>query len=67
LDLPYIELVILIQNWVDNDISMNSKMIDKLNKNLLSNENDIFTAINIASKQIESLSLLDNDNILLNK
>ncbi|CAB5369532.1 unnamed protein product [Rhizophagus irregularis] len=39
-------------------------MIDKLDENLLSNENDIFMAINIASKQVESLSLLDDDNIL---
>ncbi|UZO28007.1 uncharacterized protein OCT59_021553 [Rhizophagus irregularis] len=47
-----------------NDISTNSRMIDKLDENLLSNENDIFMAINIASKQVESLSLLDDDNIL---
>ncbi len=64
LDLPYVEPVILIQNWVDNDISTNSRMIDKLDENLLSNENDISMAINIASKQVESLSLLDDDNIL---
>ncbi|CAB4393129.1 unnamed protein product [Rhizophagus irregularis] len=40
LDLPYVEPVILVQNWVDNDISTNT------------------------SKQVESLSLLDDDNIL---
>lgn len=65
LDLLYVESVILIQNWVDNNISMNSRMInDKLNENLLSSENNISTTINIALKQIELLSLLDNDNIL---
>lgn len=65
LNLPYVEPVILIQNWVDNDISTNSsRMIDKLDENLLLNENDISAAINIASKQVESLSLLDDDNIL---
>ncbi|CAB4401418.1 unnamed protein product [Rhizophagus irregularis] len=50
LDLPYVEPVILIQNKIDNDILTNSRIIDKLDENPLSNENDISMAINIASK-----------------
>jgi hypothetical protein len=43
---------------------MNNRMIDKLNENLLLNKNDISITINITSKQVEFLSLLDDDNIL---
>ena len=65
LNLPYVKLVILIQNWTDNDISMNSRMITSdLDENSHLKENDISTAINIASKQAGSLSSLDNDDIL---
>jgi hypothetical protein len=52
LNLPYVEPVILIQNWVDNDILTNSRIIDKLDENLLSNKNDISTAINITSNML---------------
>jgi len=65
LNLPYVEPVILIQNWTDNDILMNSRMITSdLDENSHLKENDISTAINIASKQAGSLSSLDNDDIL---
>ena len=44
---------------------MNSRMITSdLNENSHLKENDISTAINIASKQAGSLSSLDNDDIL---
>ncbi|CAI2198220.1 13471_t:CDS:1, partial [Funneliformis geosporum] len=63
LDLSYIEPVILIQSQLENDVSMNNRIIGELDENL-SNKNDISTAINIALKQVGFLFLLlDDDNI----
>ncbi|CAI2196965.1 10695_t:CDS:2, partial [Funneliformis geosporum] len=55
--------VILIQSQLENDVSMNNRIIGELDENL-SNKNDISTAINIALKQVGFLFLLlDDDNI----
>ncbi|CAB5368150.1 unnamed protein product [Rhizophagus irregularis] len=67
LNLTYVELIILIQNRVDNDISMDNEIINELpvDEDLLLKENDISTAIEIASKQTGFLSLSDDDIVEL--
>lgn len=66
-NLPYMEPIILIQNRVDNDVSMGNEIINELpvDEDSLLKENDISTAIEIASKQTGSLSSSDNDIVEL--
>lgn len=62
LNLTYMEPIILIQNREDYDISMdNGIMNNESNGDLLLKENDISMAIEIASKQVDSFSSLDDD------
>ena len=66
-NLPYMELIILIQNRVDNDVSMGNEIINELPiDDSLLKENDISTAIEIASKQTGSLSSSNDDIVELN-
>ena len=61
------EPIILIQNRVDNDVSMGNEIINELpvDEDSLLKENDISTAIEIASKQTGTLSSLDDDIVEL--
>ncbi|CAG8741493.1 hypothetical protein GLOIN_2v1475507 [Rhizophagus irregularis DAOM 181602=DAOM 197198] len=67
LNLTYVEPIILIQNQVDNDISMDNEIINELpvDEDPLLKENDISTAIEIALKQTGFLSLSDDDIVKL--
>ncbi|EXX66164.1 hypothetical protein GLOIN_2v1779451 [Rhizophagus irregularis DAOM 181602=DAOM 197198] len=60
-NLTYMELIVLIQNRKDYDISMDNGMNNESNEDSFLKENDISMAIDIASKQTDSFSSLDDD------
>jgi hypothetical protein len=60
-NLTYMEPIVLIQNREDYDISMDNRMNNESNEDSFLKENDISMAIDIASKQTDSFSSLDDD------
>lgn len=66
-NLLYMEPIILIQNRVNDDISMDNEIINELpvDEDPLLKEDDISIAIEIASKRTGSLSLPDDDIVEL--